>query len=186
MVQRFLNSPGDDWANVKHAMGQAVWRCRDTLDDDPWDPDHYTVDAAAAYIAYAERLGRDPDERRHTEDGEETRVLGLSQLAEGRFGAGDRIMARSLDSSSTGAYNDLFQFTLTEPMRTEIVLRCRPCAPHLTITDEAGAKIEGDSGRRGGRSRIRRDLEAGTYYVWAGTNGADDVGEYTLEVGPLR
>ena len=150
------------------------------------DPEHYTVDAAAEYVAYAERLGRDPDERRHRENGAETRVLVLNQLVEGRLGAGDRIMARSLDSSSTGAYNDLFQVTLREPMRTEIVLRCTPCAPHLTITDEAGAKIEGDAGRRGGRSRIRRDLEAGTYYIWAGTNAADDVGEYTLQVGPRR
>ena len=59
-----------------------------------------------------------------------------------------------------------------------------PCAPHLTLADEAGEKIAGDAGSRGGRSRIRRDLGAGTYYVWAGTNAASDVGEYTLEVGP--
>ncbi len=184
IVQRFLNSPTDDWANVKHATSQAVRRYRGTLDDDPWDPDHYSVGAAAAYVAYAERLGRDPNERRHTEDGDETRVLAIGEPAEGRLGAGDVLMARSLDSSSTGAYNDLFQFTLTAPVPTEIVLRCTPCSPHLTLTDATGAKIEGDAGSRGGRSRIRRDLEAGTYYVWAGTNGPNDVGEYTLEVGP--
>ena len=184
IVQRFLNAPTDDWANVKHAMSQAVWRYRGTLDDDPWDPDHYSVGGAAAYVTYAERLGRDPNERRHTEDGDETRVLVIGEPAEGRLGAGDVLMARSLDSSSTGAYNDLFQFTVTAPVPTEIVLRCTPCSPHLTLTDATGAKIEGDAGSRRGRSRIRRDLEAGTYYVWVGTNGPNDVGEYTLEVGP--
>ena len=186
IVQRFLNSPDDDWASVKHAMGQAVWRYRETLNDDPWDPDHYSVGAAAAYVTYAERLGRDPNERRHTEDGDETRVVVIGEPAEGRLGAGDRLMARSLDSSSTGAYNDLFQLTLAAPVRTDIVLRCTPCSPHLTLTDATGAKIEGDAGSRGGRSRIRRDLEAGTYYVWAGTNGPNDVGEYTLEVAPRK
>ena len=111
-------------------------------------------------------------------------MLAVGQPAGGRLGTGDREMVGTLDESSAGAYNDLFQFTLTQPMRTEIVLRCTPCAPHLTLADEAGVKIEGDAGSRGGRSRMRRDLEAGTYYVWAGTNAAGDVGEYTLEVGP--
>ena len=113
-------------------------------------------------------------------------MLVIGEPAEGRLGAGDRLMARSLDSSSTGAYNDLFQFTLTDPLRTDIVLRCTPCSPHLTLTDATGAKIEGDAGSRRDRSRIRRDLETGTYYVWAGTTGPNDVGEYTLEVGPRR
>ena len=111
-------------------------------------------------------------------------MLVLNQIVEARLGAGDREMARELDGSSAGAYNDLFQFTLTEPMRAEIVLLCDPCRPHLTLTGTNGEKIEGDAARYGRRSRIRRDLEAGTYYIWAGATSRGDVGEYTVEVGP--
>ena len=111
-------------------------------------------------------------------------MLSLNQPMEARLGAGDREMARDLDGSSAGAYNDLFQFTLTEPMRTEIVLLCDPCRPHLTLTGAEGDKLEGDAAGYTNRSRIRRDLEAGTYYIWAGATGRGDVGEYTLTVGP--
>ena len=43
----------------------------------------------------------------------------------------------------------------------------------------------------GGRYVLHIDLskqltEAGTYYIWAGTNKANDVGEYTLRVGPRQ
>ena len=187
VVRRFVESPGTTWADVRLALSQAAGWYRGVLDSDyNWTNRQDSFDTADAYLAYAIRLGGDRSERNWTESASETRVLAFGQPVEGRLGAGDREMTVELDSSSEGAYNDLFQFTLTEPMRTEIVLQCTPCAPHLTVTDAAGGKLEGDAGTRGGRSRIRRDLDAGTYYVWAGTNDSRDVGEYTLEVGPRR
>lgn len=185
MVRRFVESPGGTWADVRLAMSQAAESYREVLNSSyTWTSRQGSFDTADAYIGYAIRLGADRSEESRTEGPAETRVLALGQPAAGRLGAGDREMAVELDRSSAGAYNDLFQFTVTEPMRAEIVLQCTPCAPHLTVTDEAGAKLEGDAGSQGGRSRIRRDLDAGTYYVWAGTNDPGDVGEYTLEVGP--
>ncbi len=93
-------------------------------------------------------------------------------------------MERALDSSSEGAYNDRYQWTITERIRAEVELRCYPCTgTHLTIDDAAGEKIEGDAGRNG-LSRIRRDLDPGTYYIWAGTNGPGVVGTYTLVARP--
>jgi hypothetical protein len=118
---------------------------------------------ARGYVDYADKLSGAPGERRHREDAGELRVLSLNQPMEARLGARDREMARDLDGSSAGAYNDLFQFTLTEPMRTEIVLLCDPCRPHLTLTGAEGEKLEGDAAGYTNRSRIRRDLEAGTY-----------------------
>ena len=167
-------------------MSEVVRRYRAVLAADDFEPDGTATRAAAAYVTYAAALGSDPSEETHTEDADETRVVGLGQVADGRLGAGDREMDDALDRSSRGAYNDLFQFTLAEPLRTEIVLRCTPCTPHLTLTNAAGVKIEGDAGTRGGRSRIRRDLGAGTFYVWAGAMSRGDVGEYTLEIGPRR
>ncbi len=186
-VRQFETSADTSWVDVRIALASALQQYREPLESDfRWTARERSFDRAVPFLSYATQLSADPSEASHTEDPEETRVLALSQLVEGRLGWGDREMAGVLDSSSEGAYNDLFQFTLTESMRTEIELRCTPCAPHLTVTDAAGAKIEGDAGRRGGRSRIRRDLEAGTYYIWAGTNKANDVGEYTLRVGPRR
>ena len=140
--------------------------------------------SAREYVDYADKLSGDPGERRHREEVDPPRVLTLNQPVEARLGAGDREMSRDLDESSVGAYNDLFQFTLTEPMRTDIVLVCDPCTPHLTLTGADGAKIEGDAARFSNRSRIRRDLEAGLYFVWAGATRREDIGEYTLTVGP--
>ena len=186
-VRQFEQAPATGWADVRGALDFALRRYREPLESDyRWTARDQSFDGAVPYLRYAVELSSDPSEASHLEDPEETRVLALNQLVEGRLGWGDREMAGVLDSSSEGAYNDLFQFTLTDAMRTEIELRCTPCAPHLTVTDAAGAKIEGDAGSRGGRSRIRRDLEAGTYYIWAGTTKANDVGEYTLRVGPRR
>jgi hypothetical protein len=186
-VRQFEQAPATGWADVRGALDFALRRYREPLESDyRWTARDQSFDGAVPYLRYAVELSSEPSEASHLEDAEETRVLALNQLVEGRLGWGDREMAGVLDSSSEGAYNDLFQFTLTEAMRTEIELRCTPCAPHLTVTDAAGAKIEGDAGSRGGRSRIRRDLEAGTYYIWAGTTKAYDGREYTLRVGPRR
>ena len=179
----FLSSVGDNWADVNHAIRMAVRYYRAAPDNDG-TLDSSDLAWARGYVDYADKLSGAPGERRYKEDAGELRVIALSQPVEARLGAGDREMDRDLDGSSAGAYNDLFQFTLTEPMRTEIVLLCDPCRPHLTLTGADGAKIEGDAAGYSGRSRIRRDLEAGTYYIWAGATSRGDVGEYTLTVGP--
>jgi hypothetical protein len=182
-ITTFLSSVGDNWADVNHAIRMAMRYYRAAPDNDG------TLDAgdllwARGYVDYADQLSGDAGERHYIEDAGELRVIALSQPVEARLGAGDREMDRDLDGSSAGAYNDLFQFTLTEPMRTDIVLVCDPCRPHLTLTGADGAKIEGDAGSS--RSRIRRDLEAGTYYIWAGATSRGDVGQYTLTVSPRQ
>ena len=182
-ITTFLSSDGDDWADVNHAIRRAVQYYRAAPDDDGTLAGR-DLRRAREYVDYADKLSGAPGERRHREDAGEVRVLSLNQPVGARLGAGDREMARDLDGSSAGAYNDLFQFTLTEPMRTEIVLLCDPCRPHLTLTGAEGEKLEGDAAGYTNRSRIRRDLEAGTYYIWAGATGRGDVGEYTLTVGP--
>jgi hypothetical protein len=182
-ITTFLSSDGDDWADVNHAIRMAV-RYYTAAPDDDGTLAGRDLRRARGYVDYADKLSGAPGERRHREDAGELRVLSLNQPMEARLGAGDREMARDLDGSSAGAYNDLFQFTLTEPMRTEIVLLCDPCRPHLTLTGAEGEKLEGDAAGYTNRSRIRRDLEAGTYYIWAGATGRGDVGEYTLTVGP--
>ena len=179
----FLSSVGDNWADVNHAIRMAVRYYRAAPDDDG-TLDSSDLAWARGYVDYADKLSGDPGEKRYKEDAGELRVITLSQPVEARLGAGDREMDRDLDGSSAGAYNDLFQFTLTEPMRTEIVLLCDPCRPHLTLTGADGEKIEGDAAGYSSRSRIRRDLEAGTYYIWAGATSRGDVGQYTLTVGP--
>jgi hypothetical protein len=190
-VTSFLSSVGDNWLDVTHAIRMALRHYRQAPDRNSAgerELDMTELFRARAYVDYADKLSADSSEKDHREDAGETRVLVLNQIVEARLGAGDREMARELDGSSAGAYNDLFQFTLTEPMRAEIVLLCDPCRPHLTLTGADGKKIEGDAAGQGSfysnRSRIRRDLEAGTYYIWAGATSRGDVGEYTLEVGP--
>ena len=182
-ITTFLSSVGDNWADVNHAIRMAMRYYRAAPDNDG------TLDTgdllwAGSYVDYADQLSGDAGERHHKEDAADPRVVTLSQPVEARLGAGDREMDRALDGSSAGAYNDVFRFTLTEPMRTDIVLVCDPCRPHLTLTGADGEKIEGDAGSS--RSRIRRDLEAGTYYIWAGATGRGDVGEYTLTVSPRQ
>jgi hypothetical protein len=182
-ISTFLSSVGDNWADVNHAIRMAMRYYRAAPDDDG------TLDTgdllwAGSYVDYADQLSGDAGERHHKEDAADPRLITLSQPVEARLGAGDREMDRALDGSSAGAYNDLFRFTLTEPMRTDIVLVCDPCRPHLTLTGADGEKIEGDAGSS--RSRIRRDLEAGTYYIWAGATSRGDVGQYTLTVSPRQ
>ena len=183
-VTSFLSSAGDNWLDVTHAIRMALQHYRQAPDRGSGELSGPDLFRARGYVDYADKLSADSSEKGHREDAGETRVLVLNQIVEARLGAGDREMARELDGSSAGAYNDLFQFTLTEPMRAEIVLLCDPCRPHLTLTGTNGEKIEGDAARYGRRSRIRRDLEAGTYYIWAGATSRGDVGEYTVEVGP--
>ena len=184
-ITAFLSSVGDNWADVNHAIRMAVQYYRAAPDDDG-TLDRRDVILARKYVDYADRLSGDPGERHYREDAGEVHMITLNQPMEARLGAGDREMDRNLDRSSAGAYNDLFQLTLTEPMRTEIVLLCDPCRPHLTLTEANGEKIEGDAGGffSSSRSRIRRDLEAGTYYIWAGATSRGHVGEYTLTVAP--
>jgi hypothetical protein len=55
-----------------------------------------------------------------------------------------------------------------------------PIAPHLTLVDGAGKKIEGDAGVSGA-STIKRKLAPGTYFIWAGAYSGG-VGEYRLTV----
>jgi len=182
-ITTFLSSDGDDWADVNHAIRMAVRYYRTAPDDDGTLAGR-DLRRTRGYVDYADKLSGAPGERRHREDAGELRVLSLNQPMEARLGAGDREMARDLDGSSAGAYNDLFPFTLTEPMRTEIVLLCDPCRPHLTLTGAEREKLKGDAAGYTNRSRIRRDLEAETYYIWACATGRGDVGEYTLTVGP--
>jgi hypothetical protein len=182
-ITTFLSSVGDDWADVNQAIRNAIRNYRAAPDDDG-TLDYRALATARGYVDYADKLSGDPGERRHREAVGPPPVLTLNQPVEARLGAGDREMPRGLDGSSAGAYNDLFQFTLTEPMRTDIVLVCDPCTPHLTLTGADGAKIEGDAAGYTNRSRIRRDLEAGTYFLWAGATSRGHVGEYTLTVGP--
>ena len=182
-ITTFLSSVGDNWADVNHAIRMAMRYYRAAPDNDG------TLDTgdllwAGSYVDYADQLSGDAGERHHKEDAADPRVVTLSQPVEARLGAGDREMDRALDGSSAGAYNDVFRFTLTEPMRTDIVLVCDPCRPHLTLTGADGEKIEGDAGAS--RSRIRRDLDAGTYYIWAGATSRGDVGQYTLTVSPRQ
>ena len=182
-ITTFLSSVGDNWADVNHAIRMAMRYYRAAPDNDG------TLDIgdllwAGSYVDYADQLSGDAGERHHKEDAADPRVITLGQPVEARVGAGDREMDRALDGSSAGAYNDVFRFTLTEPMRTDIVLVCDPCRPHLTLTGADGEKIEGDAGSS--RSRIRRDLDAGTYYIWAGATSRGDVGQYTLTVSPRQ
>ncbi len=181
-ITTFLSSVGDNWADVAHAIRMALRYYRASADSDG-TLDSSDLRWARGYVDYADKLSGDPSEKRHREYIGATPVLVLNQPVEARLGAGDRKMARDLDESSDGAYNDVYQVTLAEPMRTEIVLRCDPCRPHLTLTGMDGEKLEGDAAGFSSRSRIRRDLEAGTYYIWAGATSRGDVGEYTLTVG---
>jgi len=185
-LEPYVEAPSDTWADVRAAIRIAIGHYRTTTEeprsqyDDDWADRDDEFRTARRWLDFATELAAEPDARDHREVGDETRVLVSGQQASGRLGFGDRIMSRSLDASSEGAYNDRYQWTITEPIRAEVELRCDPCAgPHLTIAGATGEKIEGDAGRNG-LSRIRRDLEPGTYYIWAGTNGPGTVGTYTL------
>jgi hypothetical protein len=125
-ITTFLASGGDDWADVNGAIRMAVQYYRADPDDDG-TLDDSNLRRARGYVDYADKLTGAPGERRHREVAGVLRVLALKQPVEARLGAGDREMSRDLDGSSAGAYNDLFQFTLTEPMRAEIFLLCDPC-----------------------------------------------------------
>jgi hypothetical protein len=179
---RAFTKTATGWNDVRLAMESAILKFQEPLEDlESWKNAGVYMTAGAVHAAYAADLAKRPGEESHVETTED-RELRVGETAKGRLGFGDRTMARELDRSSEGAFNDVFKLTLTAAAQPPIVMNCSgSCTPHLTLTDEVGRKIEGDAGISG-ESKIRRQLKPGTYFIWAGAVVAGRVGEYTLNV----
>jgi hypothetical protein len=178
---RAFTKTATGWNDVRLAMEAAIAKYQEPLQDlASWKNAGAAMTAGAKYAAYAEELSRRDGEESHVETQAEREVR-LGEVFRGRLGMGDRAMPRELDRSSEGAFNDVLKLTVSTLTQVTIALTCNDiCIPHLTLTDEAGRKMEGDAGFSG-RSTIKRQLKSGTYLIWAGAMNKGEVGEYTLE-----
>ena len=169
-VNAFVNGEKVDWADVRIAMIFATrlyqdalnrWGEKDsilsTVPQDDWS-------SARAFVDYAALLASYPGEKTHREKPSETSIM-VGASADGRLGVGDSIMSKELDRSSAGGFNDVFKVMLASQTNLDINLRTKGgCPPHLTLVDALGKKLDGSSGN------IRRNLNPGTYTIWAGTH----------------
>lgn len=178
---RAFTKTATGWNDVRLAMEAAIAKYQEPLQDlASWKNAGAAMTAGAKYAAYAEDLAKRDGEESHAESQNEREVR-QGAVVSGRLGMGDRTMPKELDRSSEGAFNDLLKVVISALAQTTIAMTCHDtCIPHLTLTDEAGRKIEGDAGYSG-RSTIRRQLKPGTYFIWVGSVSKGDVGEYTLE-----